>query len=548
MDLLGRAPWFRGDRWLLSALFFALALALFTRHNDFPVDYHPDEPGKAAQVIKADGSALEQAYLWGGERPEGESSFNFRHPQLMLSATRLAVALTGTPYEPQAVVEMGRFTSALLAALAVVALLQLAYLLEGPAAALAVGLTVTFSKSLLVYAHYLKEDATLAFGLAVFFLALAWFWKTRRPASQWALGVASGLALSGKYVGAVAPLLAIPFLLSPGVAEAGPRGRRALRAGIGLAVATTLCNLPMLSEFHVLLSGLGYEMNHATTGHSGAVHTFFQDFYLRAFAMQVVWPVAILAGAQALLVFAARPRGDAMAKLLVAFPVGYALFLQTSAIVSQRYLLPSVVVVQLLAGLGLVGLARRLPVARGPRIAFAAALAAVVTGVQAFYCADHLHQFAHDSRDRLALWIEENLPHDALIAGDWYAMVSRPYVRRPDGRRVPARTAHRFFLADVGSTEFLRRAGVTHMALAESSYGRFMKEDVEVVPAQAEVFARRRSFYRAILREENRENLVWDSVESSDRPRRPTGGPVNPRIRLYRVPAADEPGRETAAR
>src|SRR5262245_10727789 len=48
------------------------ALWLYTRNNDFPLSYHPDESGKVAQLI-------------------GSMSWNFKHPLLMLEATNLAM-------------------------------------------------------------------------------------------------------------------------------------------------------------------------------------------------------------------------------------------------------------------------------------------------------------------------------------------------------------------------------------------------------------------------------------------------------------------------
>ncbi len=77
---------------IVLALFCA-ALWLYTRHNSFPFYYHPDEPGKVAQIQK-------------GTR-------NFHHPQLLLTATDLTKQLARRDLDCQAVVEMGRWQPSL---------------------------------------------------------------------------------------------------------------------------------------------------------------------------------------------------------------------------------------------------------------------------------------------------------------------------------------------------------------------------------------------------------------------------------------------------
>ena len=49
---------------------FAAAFALFSRNNDYPFFYHPDEYGKAKQIV------------------DGTKSFNFNHPLLLLNAAK----------------------------------------------------------------------------------------------------------------------------------------------------------------------------------------------------------------------------------------------------------------------------------------------------------------------------------------------------------------------------------------------------------------------------------------------------------------------------
>ena len=51
----------------MAVVIFLGSFVLFTRHNDFPYSYHPDESGKTGQVIKG--------------------SRNYHHPLLLLSLT-----------------------------------------------------------------------------------------------------------------------------------------------------------------------------------------------------------------------------------------------------------------------------------------------------------------------------------------------------------------------------------------------------------------------------------------------------------------------------
>ena len=74
---------------------FVLAL-LFLRGNDFSIYWNNDEPSKAAQ------------FLFG--------NWNFNHPQLLLTATRIVLALTTTNPTAHEIVVAGRVCSALFAA------------------------------------------------------------------------------------------------------------------------------------------------------------------------------------------------------------------------------------------------------------------------------------------------------------------------------------------------------------------------------------------------------------------------------------------------
>src|SRR6187399_2301158 len=106
--------------WAVAALFFFVGMWLYTRHNDFPCFYHPDEPSKASQVI--------------------EDEYNFNHPLLLLQTTRLISWIRHSPQTQQPITQDGRTASALFAAGAVACLVLLASHLRGTLAGGVTGL------------------------------------------------------------------------------------------------------------------------------------------------------------------------------------------------------------------------------------------------------------------------------------------------------------------------------------------------------------------------------------------------------------------------
>ncbi|MBC7784589.1 MAG: hypothetical protein H7144_12195 [Burkholderiales bacterium] len=84
----------------LSAGIFRLCADLYSQHNTFQLNYHPDEWSKAAQIE--------------------QNLRNFNHPQLMLEAAALVIEREQTPNDTLSIVIAGRKTSAYLAALAAV--------------------------------------------------------------------------------------------------------------------------------------------------------------------------------------------------------------------------------------------------------------------------------------------------------------------------------------------------------------------------------------------------------------------------------------------
>ena len=186
----------RGIEYAVVALFccvlFASCFFLYTRHNNFSPNFHPDEPTKGVQILL--------------------QSRNHRHPHLLLEGTEVALRLFGLARTPRNVMLTGRGVSAAYAALAVVALALVGYRYAGLAGLLLSGVSVGLCPSLLLYAHYMKEDTALVLGIALTLLAALIFCTARSRRSRLLglvfLGAAAAVAASGKYVG-VAALMAV---------------------------------------------------------------------------------------------------------------------------------------------------------------------------------------------------------------------------------------------------------------------------------------------------------------------------------------------------
>src|SRR5689334_16732324 len=103
---------------LFSITLFAGCLWLYTRSNRFSYLFHPDELGKADQII--------------------DDYRNFRHPQLLLEVTHRF--LKSDEQEIQSIVNVGRNVSAAFAAAAVVCLALTGYFEAGLLGMIATGI------------------------------------------------------------------------------------------------------------------------------------------------------------------------------------------------------------------------------------------------------------------------------------------------------------------------------------------------------------------------------------------------------------------------
>lgn len=512
----GRGP---GTGWgvLLLAASFAAAFFLYTRHADMPFYYHSDEPSKVQQVT--------------GERP-----LNFKHPLLLMNATRALAKLSGADQERQSAVRAGRTASALFGAGALVALVAFAWLERGLLAALCVSVVVLLCHGLFTFAHFMKEDTAVVFGFSCVLLAASAFARRPHGGTAAALGAASALAISGKYAGVLALALALPLVVlrlrrlpSPALA----RGLAAFAAGC-LAVLA-LVNVSVLLDFAAFRAGLAYETDHVATGGGRPFDGMLSPSYLLGLSSQLVRPVRLLALGYfgwTLVTWRRRSFGE---RALALAPLAYLLALQASPIKAIRYLLPVVVLAHVQAGYTVAVLAGRLggvsPLRRAAATALLLALAAVP---QALEVRRHLLEFAGESRIALYEWVARHVPVESVILQDRYAGLPDPSegYSTPEQPYLPHVVITRHYAADAGDLDELRRQGIEYVAVCERIYERFSDERRFGSDEVREDFLRRRDRYAELFEQGT---LVFEAGASDI-----AGAPVNPTVRLYRI-APQEP-------
>lgn len=503
------------SRWLFltvwSAVLFTLCLVLDTRHNDFPWHYHPDEPGKVEQVR--------------------EGRWNFHHPMLLLGTTRLFV--DGTTPE-QTVVESGRTVSAVFMSAAVVALSLLAWRWRGRGAAVAAGLVLATHHQLYELSHYFKEDAALLFGLSVAALT-AWRYAERPTLLRAAmLGAGCALAISGKYLGVVSLVFAVPVLVTRRLPRA------ALTFTLTLIVIFAAVNWPMFTSLDTFRDSFARETELVVKGQSGMTRRVPHAQYWSIFldnSTPVMWAFLVV-----FIVSRWRQRRalTAIEMIVSAFPFAFALALSFSPKTNDRYFLPATAFFCVLAVIGAGDLASWLSVRWPRRAVLGIAALALIAGQLPAWTPSRPGWLAYDAafqrddtRD-LIEWLRREVPADAVIAKDNRVPLPDPARKKHAARLgvIPQKivTPRGFgvksdFVADIGPLEDMLAKGITHVVVSESDYGKFFLASLRPQSSEQSAFERRREFYDRLFRECD---LVFERE-------RGTVIYLHPGIRVYRL-------------
>ena len=437
---------------VFSAILFAAGLGLFTRSNGFPFYYHPDEPVKVAQV---------QTGNW-----------NFHHPMLLLTTTRLAVRVTGADLEnPQCIVEVGRWVSAGFAAASCVLLAAFVWIVGGRFAGITAGLLLLTNHQLFELSHYFKEDTALLFGISAWLLALAIY--ARRP--HWTtaalVGAGAALAVSGKYIGLFAPLLS--FFLIPHYAKTGKRGVL-IGSFLGALVALFgIVNLPMLLQLTTFGSSFQREFGLVMHGQHGMTRSVPHTVYLTAFRDNVHFALWIFIALFMGSFWSRRPNRDALGWVLLLLPILFLVFLSFSPKTHDRYFLPATALFLCAAALG-AGQLRSRPAWRKAAPALAGiAIALQIAGLPKHDLLSYYHAFQSDDRAELVAWLNTNHP-TAVIAQDRRTLLptaeKKPFL--PCQPALQARVLDKS-LEKIVDIAALRADGVTLVALCQDDFGKY---------------------------------------------------------------------------
>jgi type II secretory pathway component PulM len=497
------------SRWftaIWAVALFAATFALNTRHNDFPFHYHPDEPGKVEQIR--------------------DGKWNFHHPMLLLSTTKLVANVTGAPLQEQALVELGRSVSAAFTALSVVALSLLAYAWRGWLGSILGGLALMLHHQLYELSHYMKEDSALLAGLSVSFLASFMYVQRASLPRAFALGAACALALSGKYVGAVAMAIAVPALMQAPHA-AGKRLPHLGVALIGFLVVIAAVNWPVFASIDTFNASFRREVHLVATGQGELTRRVPHALYWNVFVDNTTPVIWLLLGAFLMERWTHRNGMSLVEKLLVIFPFAFAIALSFSPKENDRYFLPVTAMLTLFAAMGVEDAPRLMarfpeflgwrhserwlePRARTIRILLAVILllALQVTGWWPSKPGwmQYDQAFQHDDQAALLAWMREELPATAVIAADARVGLPDPERKKHAARAaaIPQKLLVSKLAADLGTVQELRAKGVTHVAVSESSFGRFFRGDLRAKENAGEKFAAGRAFYEELFREGKR--------------------------------------------
>lgn len=547
------------SRWLerctavaFSFFLAAVCLVLFTRHNDFTIRYHPDEPSKVRQILS-----------------EGELR-NLNHPMLLLEASHWAVQWLGSPTDSQAVVEVGRLVSAGFAVGAVVALAWVGYAIGGILGMLIVGTVVGLCPQLLTYAHYLKEDTALVFGMSVAVLGSRMTWDAKRWWTRLlaltVLGAGVGLAASGKYPGVVTLALAIP------VAIVAPRMWVVSRLMapiwvVAIAVVTAMLinhraindpqtiisSLPASAESGLtwtergdvalralfqpdIIAAFERELEHSTAGHAELTMDRPNTFFIGLFDVETMLHVRIFAVVYLICVMGTilwkrRRWWDVWAILFTGIYLG---MLSMSVISFHRYFLPVALMTYLFAGLGLVALVNAFGATWRSRTVAAVVALGLVGTLQGMRCANYLNQFADDSRYHVRVWVRDNLPPGTRIVADNYTGLAHREGDHREGQQADnlgVWVRGYFFAPQAGSFERLRRQKIEYVAVADIAYARFFNPEARDVPENEGRLKRFREWYETLDRDHE---LVWASRQPEEE-KFNMHAFTNPTIKVYRL-------------
>lgn len=487
---------------LLTVILIVLGgLWLYTSHNDFPYYYHPDEPVKVKQLIRGE--------------------WNFHHPLLLLESVELARKISGAGNDPQRVVEIGRWVSALFAVIGVLAFAGIGWKKGGPWVALGVIAFLLPHHQVFELAHYLKEDTALFMGIGLTFLALIHAAEKGTRNSYLFLGAAVAIALSAKYLGALVFLVTLVWLLTaPSEKIKLPRSQATLYFLAAFFLVLLTVNQRSLWNIDQVQAAFSREIDLATGGQGGVTRNVPHGQYTAIFldnTHPLHW-VGLLACFW--LIWKKRRQRPLEEWLILSFAVGYLLLLTFSPKSNDRYFLAITPLLCIGAALGVhhlfltFGWKRFLPY--GIALAFITSL----PSLHRYHSA-----FKNDDRAALAKWVTLNLPATAKILQERPAGLPGTGVENSP-KILPQKFRTKRSAADFATFDEYRKDGFTHLLVSPSVYGKFFMENLVAREDGDDAHAARTAFYKHLFAEGR---LLWESPRS-------TVIYLHPGLKLYEMP------------
>lgn len=231
--------------WLILILLLSTFLNFW--HQDFPIEFHADEPKKVRFVL--------------------ESTQDFMHPTLILQIAR-GVNWFVKLQDKQTVALIGRSISAISGTLTVFIFFLIGSRFLKKTFNYLFTLAIALSPILIIHAHYFKEDMLFLATTSLTLYALIIFFQFPTFKSKVFVGIALGLALSSKYI---AFLLIPVILLAPFFFKKENIKSQIKSLFISIVIALTIfmvINYAILVDFTTFWSGLTYELSHVVEGHA----------------------------------------------------------------------------------------------------------------------------------------------------------------------------------------------------------------------------------------------------------------------------------------
>lgn len=319
-------------------LLVALCYYVFNENIDYTVGHHSESSKKALFVL--------------------QGKQDFFHPILMLRTVGVASWLKGDS-DPEQVLFTGRRVAALFGVGFVIAAFLLARSFLSPLTSLACAAAVAAAPLTVVHAHYFKEDIWLVPFTTLGVAALTAMVRKASPARSVVFGVAAGLAMSSKYIGALLlPLAyAVPWFAAQDIDTALFR-RATGRAALAALAVFCMINLPLFSEFGTFAHGLSNELLHTIEGHHAKVLPFeyLWTFHLQKSLWPGMTPWLLIPGLAGLAwIILDWKRQPTTVRTLAMAAAGYYLLIETTPMKPfpdfMRYVLPLVPFLAVAAGM-----------------------------------------------------------------------------------------------------------------------------------------------------------------------------------------------------